>query len=549
MEELLQSVTSVRKGFEARKQSRLCIETGNINELLMQVSPNQSRTSPKHVLFKPINSVNKLNIDEFARYMKSPLKSQCTNVKISPNRKRTYKLDAATLLASRIKQFLSKQLRKWKENTEKHEEALVFKMNLGNLTEKKRYISRERYEDEEITRKASTSRHSPRSPMLFDFTLEKNRGFHKKNGKKPPIPEDKVKRSIPGTIEKLFPSSTRAASSFSQRSFDKPPLRNIKISAIDKIFRAISKIHQKTLKKAYLALYELDEKIAKKKKKSLENCIKKLEKNKNVALGAEIIGKLVIRAIAGFFHFMKFRCVIESGIFDGDSSKEEVKECIENIEQPLEIRRNSVFVELLLKVLVKAMLKPKRSCGSTEKYWKSALKLVFNNICKEMNFRCSKAMGQWRTIAFTSINYDQNKLKPIAFISNFKHLIDVRRKAVFHVLRQKNFKRPKQNTTKNLQNGVKTLTRFMKSWKKSVFFYLKLQIPTQLPVKPCKIQILKHFTKVLECRLLKSFKTLQNNSHLMQICKKLALKQLCLRFRDHLTVKFALWKRSTSIII
>ena len=92
--------------------------------------------------------------------------------------------------------------------------------------------------------------------------------------------------------DNIIPSSTRAASSFSQRSYEKYILK-APSAYLEQMFKVLSNVF--------------------------------------------------LNATAEYFHFIKFRCIIESGLFDDSanaSSEDELKECIDSIQRTIDTNRS-----------------------------------------------------------------------------------------------------------------------------------------------------------------------------------------------------------------
>ena len=426
MEELLQNVTAVRRNFEERRKTRPQLEGVQCAALRQQPnSPHleaQKKSISKLGILKnfrdiaPINTINKLNLNEFSKFLQSPLKSPECNNKSSPLR-RAYKLDAAALLTSRIKQFLSKKFRIWRQNAEKlknsekkfiDNKALVFQVNTGPLQEKKRYISREKYSDEEVSQKALTSRLSPRSPVLFDFNQARVKSFYRTNEKRrsnietnPDIfdtGKNNVKKNHilpPSPRDRKFPSTTRAASSFSQRSYKKNTQTIIKTS-IDVIFKILSKIYKpnliggfKLLKKntqISQSLLLIRGLLAKKETFLKISALTELKNNQRfigVFKAVSIISDIFLRTISEYFHFMKFRCIVESGLFDDSmdiTSDDELKECIDSIQKTIDTnrslkRKDSVSRSGIFPLFVNLLISVEESVKI--RYYKKLMKKIF----------------------------------------------------------------------------------------------------------------------------------------------------------------------------
>ena len=633
MEELLQSVTSVRKGFEERRKSRLPVGPINAADLMLHLSPTHlhslqkaslkpSSKTPKEV--SSISTVTKLNLDEFSRYLKSPLKSQGVKHKLSPGRKRTYKLDAANLLVSRIKLFLSKHLKHWKKYTEmlKANErkitsarALVVKVKMGNLIEKERYLSREKASDDEVTQKANTSRHSPRSPIWLDFTQAKPRAFHRnKIAQTPPEIEDlrnkrpslsNSKNIYPMPGEKILPLSTRVASSFSLRKLEKAAPRPVKGQVLEKIVRVLAGVNRRLVRESFSGLAEYVQKCTR-FKRFLSLCAEKLrqtvaevfegwkEYNRifDVAIGSKILTVMYLNKIADIFHFMKFRCVIESGIFDesmGESSEEQFKNCLDSsddtalfknvnrgkslsyllyiqsftnlmnsLEQKVRFRYYGEIEAALLQYCEKtgesnakhALVLSKNKSSINEqacfnvKLQKYALNSIFRNTLKDMTHKYMRCIEQWKLITFRTDNYDRYKLEVISFNLQISKLVHERLKLIFNSIRISKYRvtRPKKDLKNCIIKGVARIERYLKTIKKTAFFEWKLHEPTEIFQEKSTYKVVNYFVKVLEIKLSTIFVTIRNNGSLMRKYKYVAIKQLCSGFRSNLSKNFSVWK-------
>ena len=194
MEELLLAVTSLKRDFQERKLSRVKQDQSvNYEYRLSLLSPKLNSTNLSEVKSpgrRPAHQVPLIRIppkgqDEFSRYLQSTPHS-ASITKSSPARSRSYKLDAAGLLMSRVKKFIGKHFALWRQNADKlrhvetkmmYNKELVFKVNIMTKTEKPRYVKAG--SDDENLPKAQTSRLASRSPVVFDFDL--NRSTGKKN--------------------------------------------------------------------------------------------------------------------------------------------------------------------------------------------------------------------------------------------------------------------------------------------------------------------------------------------------------------------------------
>ncbi|OMJ70064.1 hypothetical protein SteCoe_32049 [Stentor coeruleus] len=399
MEELLQSVSSVRKNIQERRNSRTRAENYQKIDLklqlpsprsgLLQNSSSKGQNSKIQLEKSSINRLHKQNQDEFSRFLQSPLRSpQSSKLKLSPSRKKTYKLDAAALLISRIKKFLIKKLKIWKEAAEKirsfekgaYKRELIFKVNVAKKPEKPRYISRGRESDEEIIvmknlkgnklgedsvrisrekirienlmeiqPKSCKNRISPRSPVLLDFNKNRLRVNSKGSDQRLPIVEVFVEESSaikpkPCKMiqDKTSPTAGKLPFSFMRMPNDKPLQKVMVKRNPHRLILSISKFVYKNIRITYKHLHNYTKLlnfhcILSSKLIDLfsltTSSIFTYNTNLRIIEASSKITDIFADKIAEIFFFMKFRCVIESGLFE-DSSKDDLKECLETLKKP-----------------------------------------------------------------------------------------------------------------------------------------------------------------------------------------------------------------------
>ena len=631
MEELLQSVTSVRRGFEQRRKSRLHEDPINVADLMLHLSPTNLNSLQKASLktsFKIpedvhlISTVNKLNLDEFSRFLKSPLKSQGVNFKLSPNRKRTYKLDAANLLVSRIKVFLSKRLKHWKKYTDmfKNNErkipsarGLVFKVNMGNLNKKERYVSREKVSDDEVTQKANTSRHSSRSPICLEFTKAKPNAVHRNNiGERLEIENLRSKRSnlsiskdkypIPG--KKILPSTTRFDSSYSFRNLDKISPKLSTSLALDKIVTIMSSCNKLIARDIFVWIAEYVKKCNKlnilfsictdKVRKAAGEMLEQWKEHNclyDIAIGSRILTVMYLNKIADIFHFMKFRCVIEIGIFDesiGESSEEQLKDCLDSIEDVSlfkSIKRGKSlsyllyiksFANLMHNIEEKARFRhyediksailhchdagginieytqilslneirnTRQTCLNI-KLQKSALNSIFRNLSKDIVYKYMRCIEQWKYIAFRAGSYDKYTLQVITFHLQINKLVHERLKLIFSIARISTYRASslKNDLKSSIIRGVARLQRYLKNIKKNVFIHWKMDELIEIFQVKSSYKLVNYFVQVLKIKLSEIFTRIRINGSLMKNYKYIIINHLCIGFKLQLSKKFNVWK-------
>ena len=237
MEELLLAVTSLKRDFQERKLSRVKQDQSVTYEYrLSLLSPKLNSNNLSEVKSperRPAHQVPLIRIppkaqDEFSRYLQSTPHS-ASITKSSPARSRSYKLDAAGLLMSRVKNFIGKHFALWRQNSDKlrhietkmmYNKDLVFKVNIKTKTEKPRYLKAG--SDDENLPKAQTSRLGSRSPVVFDF--DPNRSIGKKNlsleveTNTSPAVEILARPKLDYTGLYTRPASTRANSAFKRNN-------------------------------------------------------------------------------------------------------------------------------------------------------------------------------------------------------------------------------------------------------------------------------------------------------------------------------------------
>jgi hypothetical protein len=372
MEELLQAVTSLKKDFQERKLSRLKQDhTSSYEYRLSLLSPklNSSQTADsKPSQSKALPRVPLIRIpkpqDEFSRYLQGTPHS-ASIPKTSPSRKRSYKLDAASLLMSRVKKFLAKHFRLWRKNTELlrsleskifKSKDLVFKVNIFQKAEKLRY---QKLSEDEFFQKAQTTRLSPRSPLGMkgkkQLSIETS-GLE--------INEQKVLHR-PASARGEVKVKTRHRAWSDNRLKQGNSSKN-KIFLINQFVGVLDKWKDFQIDFAFEMVKKFDwfvyaSRIGSRESDGVENVeVSRKSERKSVdfnegrtgkvfknawndrkALKIEaavsVLNKIYLNRVSEQFFFMKFRCVVESGFFEEsgivESSQDNLKEYIESIEK------------------------------------------------------------------------------------------------------------------------------------------------------------------------------------------------------------------------
>lgn len=643
MEELLQSVSSVRKTIQERRNSRARLESFQSVDLRLQIpSPRSGLLQkslskpniPKIQLDKPVlNRLVKMSEDEFSRFMQSPLRSPPGNkIKLSPSRRRTYKLDAASLLVSRIKEFLKKKLRIWREIAEKarrndgevYKRELVFKVNLGKRVEKVRYVSRERISDDEIQTaknavelppKAHTSRMSPKSPVLVDLSKNRVRGGSRGYDQRPPIVEvlaedsslikPKVCRIVP---DKNSLISTRPASTYLRGSSEKASKKSKVRKNPTKIFFVLSKLIHKTTRSVqhHLISYSklsklqslLQSKLSYLLKLATSSILISCTYNKILEASSKI-REVFNNKIAEIFYFMKFRCVVESGLFEdssvGDSSKDDLRECLEtlkkqvkrydsqkrpsqrsitylvtapsffnllmSVEQKVRYRHFYYFCNLIVKIYTQVLqgleiltkiykgfmtlsLRSIKKQAITRKVYVKTLKNLCENLEKDVKFRVSSAWKHWKIFGPEVLNKHKLELQGESLVLAFGGIFQQRTKELFRIYARTKYRKfaIKQKTQYNIIKGVQRLGKSVKRLQRKALHIWTL---TPSKVKTSKYSNLKSlisiYTKSFRIHLLKWRQKLL----ILSFYKQNAIKTFQNSLKTYLKAYFHTWQQTS----
>jgi hypothetical protein len=628
MEDLLQSVHSARRDIQERRNSRMRAEKGYKQDIRLQIASPRSNplyksTSTSSLSKNPIEkhsigSIYKLPSNDFTRYLQSPLQVYSSITKSSPVRKRTYKLDAAVLLCSRIKEFIAKHFRLWKKITsqintaEKNlfdHKALVFKVSLGPSQAKNRYISRDMNSDDELLSKSSTKRFSPMSPVLFDFNKGKSGGCNTTSDKTSIIEviaedfqtnkatEKRIHSAYNNHNDKLLPSSTRAASSFSQRSSEKFSARPVKNSVLEKLFRILSEKYKKKILTAFTGLIgnlKYFETLANLLKvlntplrANLQYSLTQILRTRNYAKvirGSAMISGIFLNKITEIFHFIKFRSVVESVISEvsiGDSSKDDFKDCLENIKNSLNkksklsysfvsileviekkavkryyflfmdllsyTRKTLEFVHLIGKVGLSKSFKCILSENKENKMYKFRINSLYRNILKNVRFRCAKCFEQWKFWSFDFIENDILSLKVLTMSNFFENLMKNRAKAIFYIYRANKDRKHSSVDTKNkkIVRGTIKLDRLYKKIKRLFFYDWKTHPGPKNPNIVISATAIKRLNSIFLIRIRYCFVTLNKNSFLLSQYKAIALKSVLSNFKQSLRLIIKNWKKNS----
>lgn len=657
MEELLQSVTSVRKNIQERRNSRTRAENLQKIDLKLQLSSPRSgvlqnssskgQNSKTELEKSSFNRLHKQNQDEFSRFLQSPLRSpQSAKVKLSPSRKKTYKIDAAALLVSRVKKFLIKKLRIWKEAAEKirsfekgaYKRELIFKANIAKKPEKPRYISRGRDSDEEIVGvknpggnnplrisrgkirienpmeiqpKSCKNRMSPRSPVLLDFNKSRLRVNSKGSDQRPPIVEVLVEESIaikpkPCKMmqEKISPTAGKPPFSFMRMSVDKPLQKLQAKKNPHRLILVISKLVYKNIKITYKHLQNYKKLLV--FHSVLASKLLNLFHITTSSLFTHITSLCIIEAsykisdifankIAEIFFFMKFRCVIESGLFE-DSSKDDLKECLETLKRPenrinidKKLPKKSLsylllmpsFVNLILslesKVRVKYYLEfckivignNEKVCfgvriieklykknaleafralkryGITCKFYRKVMKNLCDNLEKDVKYCLNATWKHWKLLVVRNFNDGRFELQGQTMLLVFDSIIRQRKKTFFNVYAIiKNQKlKIKPKTQYSIIKGTKRLRNYIKSLKRKVFYAWVLR-PQRFTrgVYYNLHHVLTIFIKFLKISIGKW----RQKSKILTFYKTLALKKVIRMLRKKFKLHLNTWQSKSS---
>ncbi|OMJ85594.1 hypothetical protein SteCoe_13073 [Stentor coeruleus] len=647
MEELLQSVSSVRKTIQERRNSRARVESFQSVDFRLQIpSPRSGLLQksfskpniPKIQLEKPmLNRLAKMSEDEFSRFMQSPLRSLPENkIKLSPSRKRTYKLDAASLLVSRIKEFLKKKLRIWKEITEKakrndgevYKKELVFKVNLGKRAEKVRYVSRERISDDEIQTakntvelpiKAHTSRMSPKSPVLIDFNKNKIRGGSRGYEQRPPIIEVLAEDSglIKSKICKIIPEknnliSARPASTYLRGSIEKAKPKGQGRKNPTKMFLVLSKLIHKITRSMHFHLksYSKLSKFHSLLQHKLSYLFKLTTSSifisctySNIQEAVSKIHEVFNNKIAEIFYFMKFRCVVESGLFEDssidDSSKDDlgqscnntvletlkkqIKSCdsqrrpsqksitylviapsffnlLMSVEQKVRFRHFHDFCNLIIKTYTQMLkglkilakfnrnlmifsLRSIKKQSKTKRLYVKTIKNMCENLEKDAKFRVSSAWRHWKLFGYEDFDNHKQILQGGSLFLAFKRIFHQRTKELFLIYSRTKYRKfaNKPKTQYNIIKGVQRLEKSIKRLQRKT-----LQIWSLIPSKP---KSLKNYNlKALINIHTKSFRIQFNQwrqkSLILSFYKQTTIKTFQNTIKTYLKAKFRIWQKN-----
>lgn len=546
MEDLLQAVTSVRRDLQERKLSRLKQDTTSTYEYRLSLaSPKMSSihhvesisTQPKTFQRVPAIRIPTKPQDEFSRYMQSTPHS-ASITKSSPIRTRSYKLDAAHLLVSRVSKFVGKHFQLWKKIADKEKNLetrlfnnkdLVFKVNINVACEKKRY-AREKSSDDEYKDKAHTSRFSPRSHGFIPLPgnlgrkhlsvdIEEN---HFNAGERKKIPE------------KVLPSSTRAGSAISRKSWEKP--KKSMILVLKKFSKTLIATVQKVKKKFFKALtkgrsLKMLLKVFNFPLKAGFMSLKNLTKFEKVEQGVEILNKMYLNSVSEQFYFMKFRSVVESGFMDEsgliESSQDNLKEYIENIEKSRNLKtKNSSkhksisymvsapsFMNLMNELEIKVLGRYFNILlyKIEDQYWgvcgiisalsrvlrgtfediqskgrgthakmngikkisnlkKRKITLAVNAASKRIKTVIEAGFLQWKSVSLTENNLIVLKLETL--IEVFCSIKKGLKKSIFNVYSGIKYKKhlKKPIKSKSFAGGVKIMNRYLISYKRNIFY-------------------------------------------------------------------------------
>lgn len=616
MEDLLQAVTSVRRDLQERKLSRLKQDPSLTYEYRLSLaSPKLSQihhSESVSVQSKPAQRVPAIRIpskpqDEFTRYLHiTPRSASIT--KCSPIRPRSYKLDAALLLVSRVANFVRKHFRLWKKITDKEKNLetklfngrdLVFKVNINANREKNRYKG-EKSSDDECREKAQTSRFSPRSPAMNHYSVI--------DYKTPDIDEVfKVHKNASrkkNTPDKLFPSSTRAGSAISRKSWEKPVKSKTQLL---KTFQSTLKNSVQKVQKSIFAI--LTQKSAHKPpsntlKKQLElpNPIKNSQKWQKIESGAQILNKLYLNSVSEQFYFMKFRCVVESGFIEEsgllESSQDNLKEYIENIEKSRTMKKEKSFShksisylvsapsfmnlmsELELKVItrhflylkfkildqfkaINAVVRPfknvtkdcfeglkKNNVGMFEGNWKMSsmchrrINLALNAANKRIKFVMNAGLMQWKHFVFNCGDFLDLKIDTLVEV--FEGLERKMKKCFFVACAGLKYRKVEKRMVKGkgLVKGVKALRRYFVKCERSVFYRLVRLSAIDVSEKTGRMPQCVYFlyTQLLH-KLRFSFRCWSRRASIKSHLQFLSLKSLCLLQKHFLLTPFLHWKQ------
>ena len=127
MSDLLYSVSLVRKSLQKKRQLRN-------KDLLLNFDPlnpfdNDKSKTERNLRTRNTNPDKSQNSEIAMSSPQAPKRFEFVDRLTSPTRVRSYKIDAANLLVSRLKCFVNKHFAIWKKNTEvlKREESNIFK--------------------------------------------------------------------------------------------------------------------------------------------------------------------------------------------------------------------------------------------------------------------------------------------------------------------------------------------------------------------------------------------------------------------------------------
>ena len=700
MEDLLLAVTSLKRDFQERKLTRLKQDqSGTYEYRLSLISPklNSSQMSetklpgPKTVQRVPLIRIPVKAQDEYSRYLQSTPHS-ASITKSSPARARSYKLDAAGLLMSRVKKFIAKHFALWRQNTDSLRNMetkmfgnrdLVFKVNIKTKTEKPRYVKG--LSDEENWPKAQTTRLASRSPVVFDFDLERNGkqnfslevetpaspvpagfnrnlvdlyGFADRTGRLERTERfdrvDRVERiDRPGLPAR--PASTKAGSAFKGKIGNGTTTR-IDIAEYDEgkckgnRLRAFSGSNQgngkgrngiwllskfangldKIVKSALEGVWGVLRRIEKKKpdspcrgdlhsdrygkvkrygleqgiyngnhedlndnierddvvKGKVENRFSKIEKR--VKEGVNVLNQVYVNHIRELFFFMKFRCVVESGFFEGsaivESSQDNLKEYIESIEKNRKKEKSyshksisymvnaPSFVNLMTEVEFSVLKKyfkvlvQRFDCSELAfcklinvmklkvfdvfqcilgfnrkkiEIQKRKIRKMFKYLNKCHNYLVDSCFAQWK---FVDSLYDPVPLQIITLNDAVDQITRRYKRDLFQIYslskyqKFKNNSRPLQKSTR-FRQGLNLLTRHLSYIKKKVF--LKLSLPITSKPKPTKPTQVSFIYYQLLHKYHHSFQTWKSTASLRSSLRHLSLCSLSLLSKSLLHDNFS----------
>jgi hypothetical protein len=296
---------------------------------------------------------------------------------------------------------------------------------------------------------------------------------------------------------------------------------------------------------------------------------------------------------------MKFRCVVESGLFEdssvGDSSKDDLRECLEtlkkqvksydsqkrpsqksitylvtapsflnllmSLEQKVRYRHFQYFCNLIVKTYTQVLqglgiltkfykgflilsLRSIKKQARTRKVYVKTIKNLCENLEKDMKFRTSSAWKHWKIFGYG--NFDKHKLElqgeslVLAFGSIFKQ----RTKELFQIYARTKYRKfaIKPKTQYNIIKGVQRLGKSVKRLQKKALHIWSL---TQPKAKTSKYNNLKSLISIYIKSFRIHFLKWRQKSLILSFYKQNAVKTFQNTLKAHLKGRFHMWQRTS----